>query len=124
MARPSDYPPEWPEVAREVKDVAGWRCERCGVPHGPPPNVLTVHHLDGVKSNLERWNLAALCQRCHLRVQARVVFLQDYWGPHSPWMARHVAMYNEWAREHGRPLLSLNGIDHTRTYEDEWGGVG
>ncbi|GAH88897.1 unnamed protein product, partial [marine sediment metagenome] len=29
--------------------------------------MLTVHHLDGNKANCEDWNLAALCQRCHLR---------------------------------------------------------
>lgn len=29
--------------------------------------VLTVAHLDHDESNMERSNLAALCQRCHLR---------------------------------------------------------
>lgn len=28
--------------------------------------VLTVHHIDAVKTNNDRINLAALCQRCHL----------------------------------------------------------
>ncbi len=41
------YPANWPEIARRVKDAAGWRCERCGAKHGPVPAVLTVHHLDG-----------------------------------------------------------------------------
>lgn len=32
--------------------------------------MLTVHHLDGNKGNCEKWNLAALCQICHLFIQA------------------------------------------------------
>lgn len=104
---PGSYPPEWPAVAWLVKTMAGWRCERCLVDHGPIPNVLTVHHLDGVKANLQLWNLAALCQRCHLRVQNRVIFLQDWPFEHSPWMARHVELYNEWAL--ARPCASCGG---------------
>jgi hypothetical protein len=93
------YPAEWPAVAWLVKTMAGWRCERCEAPHGPIPRVLTVHHLDGDKDNLEHWNLAALCQRCHLQVQNRVTFYQDWPFAHTPWMAHHVADYNEWARQ-------------------------
>lgn len=32
--RAAGYPPDWPEIARDVKERAGWRCERCGVRHG------------------------------------------------------------------------------------------
>jgi hypothetical protein len=114
------YPPEWPAVAWLVKTIAGWRCERCGRAHTPaPPWVLTVHHLDGNKANLEHWNLSALCQRCHLRIQNRVIFYQDWPFEHSPWMARHVADYNDWAVIHGHPILSLLGILE-RSYELEW----
>ena len=28
------YPRDWPEIARRVKERAGWRCEGCGAPHG------------------------------------------------------------------------------------------
>jgi hypothetical protein len=114
------YPPEWPAAAWLVKTIADWHCERCGHEHTPtPPWVLTVHHLDGVKANLEHWNLSALCQRCHLRIQNRVIFLQDWPFEHSPWMARHVADYNEWAARNRRPALSLVGIAE-RSYEREW----
>ena len=34
--------------------------------------VLTVHHLDGDKGNSAWWNLAALCQVCHLQIQGKV----------------------------------------------------
>lgn len=68
-----EYPPEWPELARQVKDDAGWRCVRCGHPHDPGAGrTLTVHHFDGDKANCQRYNLMALCQACHLSVQARV----------------------------------------------------
>jgi hypothetical protein len=116
------YPPEWPLIAYAIKCMAGWCCERCGVPHGPVPNVLTVHHLDFDKWNMQTWNLAALCQRCHLRVQALIpygMFYQDWPFDHSPWMARHVAEYNEWAPSHGRPSLSLVGV-RDRDYTHEW----
>jgi len=114
------YPEDWARIARAVKSAAGWRCERCGVKHevrcpychgtesisrfllapcpacdgkGQRGRVLTVHHLDGDKSNSARWNLAALCQRCHLSIQARVDWHQGYLYEHSPWMQRHVEMY-------------------------------
>lgn len=53
--------------------------------------ILTVHHLDGVKPNLAWWNLAALCQRCHLVIQGRVDMWQTYAHPHTPWFYPYVA---------------------------------
>ena len=86
-----DYPADWPEISREVKVEAGWRCERCGHPHDPAAGyTLTTHHLDMDKSNCDRWNLAALCQRCHLRIQGKVDFAQQFMLPHSAWMIPHV----------------------------------
>lgn len=63
------YPPDWPTIAKRVKDAAGWMCEGCEAPHGPPPRVLTVDHLDHDPGNCADENLLALCQRCHLRRQ-------------------------------------------------------
>jgi hypothetical protein len=69
----NDYPSNWPEIARRIKDNARWQCERCCHPHEVETGYcLTVHHLDGNKANCLDWNLAALCQRCHLSVQGRV----------------------------------------------------
>jgi len=66
-----NYPPDWEEIARRVKERAGWRCEHCGHPHDPVAGyTLTVHHLDGNPVNCSPENLVALCQRCHLRIQA------------------------------------------------------
>jgi 5-methylcytosine-specific restriction endonuclease McrA len=64
------YPGDWTVIANRVKDAAGWRCEACGNPHGPSPYVLTVDHVvDHDPQNVADENLAALCQRCHLRRQ-------------------------------------------------------
>jgi len=63
------YPANWEVIARRIKARAKWRCEACGNPHGKPPHVLTVDHLDHDPRNCVTANLVALCQRCHLRRQ-------------------------------------------------------
>lgn len=85
------YPPDWKDIARRVKDEAGWRCVRCGTKHGPPPHVLTVHHLSPAKDDCAWWNLAALCQRCHLHIQHKVVMERIWYGEHSAWFRPYVA---------------------------------
>jgi hypothetical protein len=55
--------------------------------------VLTVHHLNGVKLDCRWWNLAALCQRCHLSVQSRVIMDRPWTRPHTPWFRPYVAAY-------------------------------
>ena len=69
----SKYPPNWGEIAAAVKRRAGWKCERCGQPHGYPPHgqVLTVHHRDHDPMNNKPENLIALCAACHLREEGR-----------------------------------------------------
>lgn len=65
------YPANWTEIANDIKTAAGWCCENCGHPHDVANGYcLTVHHLDMNPANCEPANLVALCQRCHLRVQA------------------------------------------------------
>lgn len=91
----NDYPPDWKAIATSIKDIAEWKCERCKHPHEVETGyVLTVHHLDGNKSNCELWNLAALCQRCHLRIQGRVkmdqMFFEDILDV-SEWFKPHLA---------------------------------
>lgn len=58
--------------------------------------ILTVHHLDGDKANCRWWNLAALCQRCHLTVQGRVQMARVYPWSHSYWFRPYVAGYYAW----------------------------
>lgn len=55
--------------------------------------ILTVHHLTGDKADLSWWNLAVLCQRCHLEIQAKVVMERIYPHEHSPWFKPHAAGY-------------------------------
>lgn len=87
------YPDDWREIALRIKEMAGWVCERCAAPHNVHTNhVLTVHHLDGDKGNCEDWNLAALCQRCHLTVQGRVKMDQMFMA--------EILDVSEWFRPH------------------------
>lgn len=89
----NDYPPGWPEFARQLKEAAAWTCERCGAKHGPPPHVLTVHHLlmDKATPFAWDWAFAVLCQRCHLIVQAKVDMRRQWPFEHSQWFKWHAA---------------------------------
>lgn len=94
------YPPNWDELAEQMKEAAGWKCETCGAPHGVmvarhkddplrwinadgvdtdllSPNYerpvlvqLGVAHLDQNPGNNNRANLRVLCRGCHLRHDA------------------------------------------------------
>lgn len=80
------------EVHNRVRAEAGEKCIRCGHPDDVASgHVLTVHHFDGNKSNNEWWNLMALCQRCHLKVQTRVNPEIVYFLEHSAWAKPYVA---------------------------------
>jgi 5-methylcytosine-specific restriction endonuclease McrA len=103
----NQYPKEWPEIAERVKAAAGYKCVRCGH-HADNDNgyVLTVHHLDMNPANNEWWNLPALCQRCHLHIQNKVVMEQGYFLQHSEWFKPYVAGY----------IASRLGLPHHREY--------
>jgi hypothetical protein len=115
------YPREWhtidggPGIKHLVRAEAGERCVRCGHPyrkgagewsacdeqcrHGSANvvaskarwRILTVHHLNGDKADCRWWNLAALCQRCHLQVQGRVVMERIWPWPHTEWFKPYAA---------------------------------
>jgi len=81
-----DYPGNWDSIALAVKIRADWRCEHCLHPHDVGSgHVLTVHHLDGDPGNCVPENLVALCQRCHLHIQARYHPLQMTMPFYRPW---------------------------------------
>lgn len=97
----SRYPSDWKAISERIRfERAGGQCEckgECGVDHSRPvwlkdrmaeiqrcsalhdrPHpvtrsrvVLTVAHLDHVPENCDPENLRAMCQRCHLRYDAR-----------------------------------------------------
>ena len=90
----NDYPGDWKAIADRCKDAARRRCIRCDHPHDVESwHVLTVHHLDGDKANCRWWNLAALCQRCHLHIQAKVKMERVWMFDHSEWFVPYVAGY-------------------------------
>ena len=99
------YPKDWAEIAERIKTLAGWRCEHCGHEHAPGKGyTLTVHHLDGDKSNCGFGNLVALCQRCHLRIQAKYVPGQLWLCAVPGWVARRGLNEDGW-RAAGAPIL-------------------
>lgn len=55
--------------------------------------ILTVHHLIDEKGDCRWWNLAPLCQRCHLTIQGRVRMAQVYPFEHSDWFKPYAAGY-------------------------------
>lgn len=134
----NDYPQDWPAIAHEVKSMAGWRCVRCGHPHSTKnrpvqcdqhcdverhggtlndgkQRVLTVHHLDGDKANCVWWNLAPLCQVCHLIIQAKVVMPRPWvMFHHSEWFLPYVAGYYAYAAglpEHEDQQMIRSNLD-------------
>ena len=89
-----EYPPNWNEIAVAVKDEAGWKCVRCGHPHDIPGGyMLTVHHLDLHPNNCAWWNIPALCQKCHLIIQHKVVMERFWMFDHSEWFKPYLAGY-------------------------------
>lgn len=71
--------------------------------------VLTVHHLNGIKHDLRWWNLVALCQRCHLSVQSRVVMDRVWPWEHSDWFKPYAAGWYAFAYE-GRDISREEAI--------------
>jgi hypothetical protein len=94
MKGTGSYTDNWNEIALAIKAAAGWCCVRCGHPNDRASgHILTVHHLDGDKSNNLWYNTPALCQRCHLRIQGKVIMSRGWLLPHSEWFKPYVAGY-------------------------------
>ena len=94
MKGTGEYPSNWPEIAARIKKKCAGKCERCRHPDDTPHGyTFTVHHLDMDKGNCADWNLAGLCQRCHLRIQGRVFMPQTYMFEHSDWFKPHLEGY-------------------------------
>ena len=71
--------------------------------------ILTVHHLDGNKANCRWFNLCALCQRCHLAIQGKVVMERAFIFEHSGWFKPYAA---------GWYALKYEGREITRAEAD------
>ncbi|MHA7813290.1 MAG: HNH endonuclease [Phycisphaerales bacterium] len=90
------YADNWKHLATKVKDDANWQCVRCDHVHDcGSGHCLTVHHFDGNRDNNERWNLMALCQRCHLSVQARIDPDEPLLTEPSHWARPYIAGFYE-----------------------------
>lgn len=90
----SYYPPNWARISEAIKDAADWHCVRCGHAHDIPAGfMLTVHHLDMNPSNCAWWNVPALCQKCHLVVQSKVIMQRDWMFDHTRWFQPYAAAY-------------------------------
>jgi len=96
MKGKGEYTEDWPNISKTLKEKWNFCCERCGhIHHTETGHVLTVHHLDGDKGNNADWNLACLCQRCHLQVQGRIDIYQFYMFEVSDWFKPHVEGYHK-----------------------------
>jgi hypothetical protein len=65
--------------------------------------ILTTHHLTGswgstseAKRDCRWWNLAALCQRCHLVIQGKVQMERAFIFEHTDWFKPHAAGWYAW----------------------------
>lgn len=84
--------------------------------------ILTVHHLDEDKANCRWWNLVALCQRDHLRMQRAVVMDRPWHYEHSEWFRPYAAGFYAWKYE-GADLSreeTLARLDELLAYERRW----
>ena len=75
----SGYPENWNQIATQIKQLAGYCCQRCGMQCLPPGRgyrhlsrrvrskyTAQVHHRDRQPSNNNPDNLVTLCTGCHL----------------------------------------------------------
>lgn len=81
------YHPKWSLISRLIRfKRSKGCCEFCGaINYQPHPKtgssvVLTVAHLDHNKDNNRFWNLAALCQKCHLKYDQSHHVNNRRWG--------------------------------------------
>lgn len=58
------YRKDWAKISNAVKKAAGYRCEWCRKTRSDKSTMVTAH-LDQVKSNCSKENLACLCRLCH-----------------------------------------------------------
>lgn len=77
------YPANWTKIAVAVKELAGWKCSKCGQQCYRPGEkreelersewtgkTLCVHHSDYNPANNSSTNLTPLCNPCHLSLHA------------------------------------------------------
>lgn len=65
VTRADGYVADWQVISLAYRDSVGWRCEQCDVRLPGDPDLLHVHHRNGVRSDNQWGNLQALCVECH-----------------------------------------------------------
>ena len=114
----NEYNKDGAEKRRQAREAAGNKCIRCGSP-SVPGRILTTHHFNGDKANDEWWNLLALCQVCHLKVQGRVDPEVPWFLSHSNWLKPYVAGFYA-SKYEGRNITrdeAMNRLDELLAYE-------
>lgn len=104
----NDYNPDGKAKRQQAREAAGNKCVRCGSP-SVPGKILTTHHFDGNKANDEWWNLLALCQVCHLQIQAKVDPEVPWFLEHSAWVKIYVAGFYA-AKYEGRNITREEAV--------------
>ena len=61
----NDYPSHWQNISSVSRASKRYKCERCGADLSEQPYLLHVHHINGVKSDVNPENLINLCAMCH-----------------------------------------------------------
>jgi transcriptional regulator with XRE-family HTH domain len=72
-----------------------------------------VHHFDGDKDNNRWWNLMALCNSCHLKIQSSVIPERVWLFEHSEWARPYIGGFYAWWHAQLLPTRELVESDPT-----------
>lgn len=62
----NDYPQNWADLSKEIRQKRGHQCESCKASFSQDDSrFLHVHHRNGLKNDNRSANLAVLCIACH-----------------------------------------------------------
>lgn len=59
------YPKHWRSISMRYREIANWKCSECHGSFKKDREMLDVHHINGIRSDVSRTNLVVLCKKCH-----------------------------------------------------------